>query len=179
MVHRSEFFGGGFGVSNGVFVAIGDFIDDAVEEVFYSAPVSILCTTREREGRKYLDLWIMFPRRSRGTLMQTSNEFPWPWRTCVQRPAWWRSSMSSWNSRIACVYSGSSQYRAVENPICDRRTDVVKNVVDNPINAEVVVLVAITLAGKERHWPVQLYGKRLWRMKKFLVLSCGKDGGRG
>lgn len=85
--------------------------------------------------------------------------------------------MSSWNSRIACVCSESSQYRTVENPICDRRTNVVKNVVDNPINAEVVVLVTITFARKERHWPIQLYRKRLWGMKKFLVLSCRKDGG--
>lgn len=49
MVYRSEFFGRGFGVGNGVFVAIGDFVDNTVEEVFYSALVSILYTTREKE----------------------------------------------------------------------------------------------------------------------------------
>lgn len=85
--------------------------------------------------------------------------------------------MSSWNSRIACVCSESGQHSTVESHICNRRTNVVKNVVDNPINAEVVVLVTITFARKERHWPIQLYRKRLLRMEKFLVLGCRKDGG--
>lgn len=47
MVYRSEFFGGGFGLGNGVFVAIGDLVDDAVEEVFYSALVSVLYSARK------------------------------------------------------------------------------------------------------------------------------------
>lgn len=68
MVYRSEFFGGGFGVGNGVFVAIGDFVDDAVEEVFYSALVSILYTTRENRRKKIPRLVDHVPQKVAGYL---------------------------------------------------------------------------------------------------------------